>query len=80
MFHVRLFMVNVIFVFPPSCDMTDETVSMDFGRTLQQARMAKEMTQKELATVSVWLSVLFTAVWLYVHVPVYACTCVYRTV
>lgn len=24
---------------------------MDFGRTLQQARTAKEMTQKELATV-----------------------------
>lgn len=31
-------------------ELKHETVSMDFGRTLQQARMAKEMTQKELAT------------------------------
>ena len=30
----------------------DERVTLDFGRTLQQARMAKSWTQKELATVS----------------------------
>ena len=30
----------------------DERVTLDFGRALQQARMAKKLTQKELATVS----------------------------
>ena len=31
---------------------SDERVTLDFGRTLQQARTSKGMTQKELATVS----------------------------
>ena len=29
----------------------DERVTLDFGRVLQQARMAKGLTQKELSTV-----------------------------
>ena len=33
---------------------SDERVTLDLGRTLQQARMAKTWTQKDLATVSVW--------------------------
>ena len=33
-------------------DILDERVTLDFGRTLQQARMAKSWTQKDLATVS----------------------------
>ena len=32
--------------------LTDDRVSLDFGRALQQARTAKGMTQKDLATVS----------------------------
>ncbi len=32
--------------------MTDERVTLDFGKTLQQARTAKGWTQKELSTVS----------------------------
>ena len=34
------------------CVCTDERVTLDLGRTLQQARMAKTWTQKDLATVS----------------------------
>ena len=34
------------------CVRTDERVTLDLGRTLQQARMAKTWTQKDLATVS----------------------------
>lgn len=30
----------------------DERVTLDFGKTLQQARMAKSLSQKELATVT----------------------------
>ncbi len=30
---------------------TDERVTLDLGKTLQQARMAKSWTQKDLATV-----------------------------
>ena len=37
---------------------TDERVTLDFGRTLQQARMAKTWTQKDLATVSTGLIVV----------------------
>ena len=33
----------------------DERVTLDFGRALQQARMAKTWTQKDLATVSISL-------------------------
>lgn len=32
--------------------LTDDRVSLDLGRALQQARTAKGMTQKDLATVS----------------------------
>ena len=31
---------------------TDERVTLDFARALQQARVAKSWTQKDLATVS----------------------------
>ena len=34
------------------CVCADDRVTLDFGRTLQQARMAKTWTQKDLATVS----------------------------
>ena len=33
------------------CVCVDDTVSLDFSKVLQQARMAKGYTQKELATV-----------------------------
>ncbi len=33
----------------------DDKVTLDFGRALQQGRMSKSWTQKDLATVSPWL-------------------------
>ena len=41
--------------------LSDEKVTLDFGRTLQQARVGKSWTQKDLATVSV-------DIYLYTHI------------
>ena len=32
--------------------MADETISLDVGKLIQQSRMEKKLTQKDLATVS----------------------------
>ena len=47
--------LNIWCTYACVCACADERVTLDLGRTLQQARMAKSWTQKDLATVSTCL-------------------------